>query len=318
MATRCLSLVVLVLVAAIAAACDDPATTPDATPDTPSPDAPSPDAPDAPDTPDADPPDRCEISDCQDGVARQCGVADPLILECDAFGAACADFTSDGVELRWCDCGELDEDEERCVDDRRSVRCFDGRAFVNDCDAGYRCAPSQVNPELVDCECADAADGVCPEGCPDDPDCGCEPSCAGRECGDDGCGGACGTCDGGLTCSNEGTCGCGFFDQVTYTFALAPQETFPASFSFVTVNVRHVGVDGEEGEPGGDFMGFSGSSVTSFDHVAYGCRAHLRIRREYALSGRSCSLEQVIEGRTAFVIPAPIVDASGDCTAPPL
>lgn len=34
----------------------------------------------------------------------------------------------------------------------------------------------------------------------------CIPSCAAKECGGDGCGGICGTCGPGLSCSNEGTC----------------------------------------------------------------------------------------------------------------
>lgn len=35
---------------------------------------------------------------------------------------------------------------------------------------------------------------------------GCVPACAGRQCGADGCGGVCGTCAGGATCTAEGTC----------------------------------------------------------------------------------------------------------------
>jgi hypothetical protein len=34
----------------------------------------------------------------------------------------------------------------------------------------------------------------------------CTPSCAGKTCGDDGCGGTCGTCDADQTCSPGGTC----------------------------------------------------------------------------------------------------------------
>ena len=36
---------------------------------------------------------------------------------------------------------------------------------------------------------------------------GCRKTCGGRTCGDDGCGGSCGTCAGELVCRN-GTCGC--------------------------------------------------------------------------------------------------------------
>jgi hypothetical protein len=36
----------------------------------------------------------------------------------------------------------------------------------------------------------------------------CTPSCTGKTCGDNGCGGSCGTCTGG-TCSQTGVCDCG-------------------------------------------------------------------------------------------------------------
>ena len=34
----------------------------------------------------------------------------------------------------------------------------------------------------------------------------CEPDCAGRECGSDGCGGSCGTCNSGYDCTASGQC----------------------------------------------------------------------------------------------------------------
>ena len=37
-------------------------------------------------------------------------------------------------------------------------------------------------------------------------DSSCTPSCAGKQCGDDGCGGSCGTCAGGETCDAAGQC----------------------------------------------------------------------------------------------------------------
>lgn len=35
---------------------------------------------------------------------------------------------------------------------------------------------------------------------------GCQPKCEGKQCGDDGCGGSCGFCNDGATCSAQGTC----------------------------------------------------------------------------------------------------------------
>ena len=39
-------------------------------------------------------------------------------------------------------------------------------------------------------------------------ECGCTPRCSGKTCGDDGCGGTCGTCAAGTRCSSAGTCAC--------------------------------------------------------------------------------------------------------------
>ena len=36
----------------------------------------------------------------------------------------------------------------------------------------------------------------------------CSPSCSGRQCGDDGCGGSCGTCGAGTACDGSGRCAC--------------------------------------------------------------------------------------------------------------
>ncbi len=39
-------------------------------------------------------------------------------------------------------------------------------------------------------------------------ECVCAPKCLGKECGDDGCGGICGECDAGFSCSPKGACEC--------------------------------------------------------------------------------------------------------------
>lgn len=60
-----------------------------------------------------------------------------------------------------------------------------------DCPEGWRCG------RLPNGGAPDIAFYCLPEVC--------QPACDGKECGDDGCGGACGTCSGGLTCE-QGTC----------------------------------------------------------------------------------------------------------------
>ena len=56
------------------------------------------------------------------------------------------------------------------------------------------------------CERADDPDGGMDDG-DADQDGACEPDCAGRVCGDDGCGGTCGSCTGEQTCE-QGQCVC--------------------------------------------------------------------------------------------------------------
>ena len=114
-------------------------------------------------------------------------------------------------------------------------QCGDGFcAFSPDPDGGESCltcpedcgkcegdccqmheGPGCEDPEIAACVCQ--ADPFCcmefwHEGCAmmvEDMGCGecgpCEPSCAGKECGPDGCGGSCGGCPAGEQCSN-GAC----------------------------------------------------------------------------------------------------------------
>jgi hypothetical protein len=61
-------------------------------------------------------------------------------------------------------------------------------------------------PGFGECRMEWLGDGVCHDGCNcpatqfDFGDCGCQPQCWGMECGDDGCGGSCGTCPWGMKC----------------------------------------------------------------------------------------------------------------------
>lgn len=86
-------------------------------------------------------------------------------------------------------------------------------------------------------ECGDDGCGGSCGTCPSGMTCnagvceGCEPACAGRECGDDGCGGLCGTCPTGMLCSS-GACVEG--GSVTHTFpprdfACAPGSVAPCA-----------------------------------------------------------------------------------------
>lgn len=129
---------------------------------------------------------QCDGRVCgDDGCGGACGACDGDQL-CDAEGAcvapppACGDGQCGGGE----DCSTCAEDCGGC--------CGDGQ-----CGAGENC---------VSC----AADCACPDGqrCAEERRAcvaECVPQCDGRNCGDDGCGGDCGQCDGAQACE-AGVC----------------------------------------------------------------------------------------------------------------
>ncbi len=68
-------------------------------------------------------------------------------------------------------------------------------------------------PQCDGKECGSDGCGSTCGTCDDDATCSvdgvcevCEPDCDGKECGSDGCGSTCGTCDDGATCSADGVC----------------------------------------------------------------------------------------------------------------
>jgi hypothetical protein len=150
----------------------------------------------------------CCQPDCQglacgsDGCGGSCG-------EC-ANGFECADGTE-------CVCGFEGCGEDCCgggqvctADGCCSPQC-DGKACGAD-GCGFECGKCQGNTVCSDdqCVCAFASCGdlccgdgeVCFEGA-----C-CTPSCAGAECGSDGCGGSCGECLADELCVGNSVCAC--------------------------------------------------------------------------------------------------------------
>lgn len=92
-----------------------------------------------------------------------------------------------------------------------------------DCRAGNRCCESTELCFRSDCQadgscgklvfdCHNGGAGSCCEEfgegffCAEDGTCDCVLQCQGRSCGDDGCGGSCGACPAGRTCTLEGLC----------------------------------------------------------------------------------------------------------------
>ena len=151
---------------------------------------------------------------CGDGhcVGTQCG-EDPQSCPQDCEKFACGNGLCEPVEnpitcLEDCEpyaCGngtcEPGETPEACPDDC-SFGCGD---CVCEGDETYLVCPA---------DCGYCGDGYCIANCPEFPespencytDC-CLPDCAGRECGDDGCGGTCGKCSWGSKCNPLGICG---------------------------------------------------------------------------------------------------------------
>ncbi len=139
-----------------------------------------------------------------DGCDGFCGFCPPD-LECTDTGTCISTCTPDcgGMECGpdGCDgfCGQCDED----------AICWDGQCITQDSCAGF-CGEQAPNcycdPECEDY--GDCCDDVC-DACPDLAFCGeCMPSCADLlgnpyQCGDDGCGGACGVCDDDEICQGH-------------------------------------------------------------------------------------------------------------------
>ena len=159
--------------------------------------------------------------DCDDGDHCTADVCSPFTGECAHHSIVCDD--ADPCTVDWCD-----ETTGMCD-------------FVPKiCDDGDDCTQNQCNPATGQCQyppnlelcngvddncndfidegfpdtdhdnlanCVDADDDN--DGVPDLLDCQplnpTVPSCAGKECGNDGCGGSCGTCAAGKTCT-DGVC----------------------------------------------------------------------------------------------------------------
>lgn len=135
-------------------------------------------------------------------LAPACGSGGESAKAADAGGIA----RSDGGTIV-CECGEFADGEGECTDAIRLQICESDSLVAYSCPEGSVCEGTGAN---VGCFCDDIADGICPDSlCTDDPDCGanCTPDCDAKVCGDDGCGGVCGTgCDAGQFCEDDGTC----------------------------------------------------------------------------------------------------------------
>ncbi|MGB0589077.1 MAG: hypothetical protein ACPGU1_05300 [Myxococcota bacterium] len=126
----------------------------------------------------------CQAGTCLDPCVPNCGAR-----QCgpDSCGGSCGTCVSgwgcdsDGFCYEGCDADCVDR---ACGDDGCGGLC-------GTCAVGASC-------ELETGECVDSSSTDGGAGTPDGND---DCSCEGRECGDDGCGGSCGTCPDGLICT---------------------------------------------------------------------------------------------------------------------
>jgi hypothetical protein len=97
-----------------------------------------------------------------------------------------------------------------CTSANKTVCTVAGGAAQCACNAGYAaqggacvkmcvpsCAGKTCGPDGCGGSCGFCGAGVCSAG----GTCACTPHCAGKNCGDDGCGGTCGSCSLGKTCA---------------------------------------------------------------------------------------------------------------------
>ena len=149
-------------------------------------------------------------------------------LDACTVGDVCADGNCIGPGTLVCDDGNDCTDDwcdpaTGCVHDANTGGCDDDNACTTGdvcadgnciglgtlvCDDGNDCTTDSCIPAtgcsvavLSDgATCGPEASGTCLGGtC-------CVPACAGKQCGDDGCGGSCGDCPEGFSCAPAGTC----------------------------------------------------------------------------------------------------------------
>ena len=83
--------------------------------------------------------------------------------------------------------------------------CTLGGAFPGGCACTPQCTGKMCGSDGCGGTCGTCAMG---QSCSLTSQCACVPSCAGKQCGADGCGATCGTCAGGNICTAAGACSC--------------------------------------------------------------------------------------------------------------
>jgi len=174
-----------------------------------------------------------------DGCGGVCGVCPPGLVctpqgKCQQQGPVCGDKKcANGENCLTCslDCGQCSGDccaahDSVGCDDPSVTKCVCGmdsfccevmwddycaQEAKDQCKAQCGCKPQCTGKQCGPDGCGGAC-GFCPPNawCDANGQCVvvCQPQCTGKQCGPDGCGGTCGTCPIGSQCNSQGTCVC--------------------------------------------------------------------------------------------------------------
>lgn len=161
---------------------------------------------------------------CVSGICNEDGTCAECTPSCD--GNACGDDGCGGscgecesVDAPFCREGQC---VAECVPDCEGKTCSDDgcNGVCGMCDSGLTCQFGACSPPppSLSCDgfCGERAPGgcSCAASCREAGDCcgdvleqcGCQPDCQGKTCGDDGCGGTCGSCLDGELCDDAQQC----------------------------------------------------------------------------------------------------------------
>lgn len=152
-------------------------------------------------------------------------------VECNVWG--CVPATGECILIPTADGAECDDENPCTTKDECTGGSCAGLPLPSICPAGETfCAGASV------CLC-DACGNSCQEVlevcdgpaffCEAGECVACEPGCQPEQCGDDGCGGSCGTCPGTSTCSPQGECVCGCPDWGDLVCDPATGTTYPSA-----------------------------------------------------------------------------------------
>ena len=166
----------------------------------------------------------CAGKDCgSDGCGGSCGSCQgqqecqggQCVEPVDPCGGISYEGCCDGTELNYCDNGELKTVDCQSCGWKQQAQYYDCGASGADPSGTHPLeCPAECIPDCGGKNCgSDGCGGVCGT-CEQGDICSalgtcqaaCAPQCAGKDCGSDGCGGTCGNCAAGLFCNDGGTC----------------------------------------------------------------------------------------------------------------